>query len=211
VARGGRFTRARATRAPKARFVIYCEGANTEPRYFRALAALYGNNPLVKPEPVLGDPLRLAEAAIEHAGNRRRRNSFEENDQVWAVFDRDLHTNFDGAIKLCEQHDVPVGRSNPCFELWLILHDQEFDRQHESRDVCRHLQTLNPGYDPDGSKECSWDRLGDRVLDAERRARRQLALREQEGDPHGRPSTTVGTLTGEIRMASERARDPRFP
>ena len=51
-------------------------------------------------------------------GSRRSKDSFEENDQVWAVFDRDEHPRFDEAIALCDGHGVLVGRSNPCFELW---------------------------------------------------------------------------------------------
>jgi hypothetical protein len=206
---GRRLKRAPPTRARKARFAIYCEGARTEPRYFRDLEALYGNAAIIDSAPVPRDPLKLAEEAIRRAGRLGPRGSLEENDQVWAVFDRDEHASFDEAIRLCERNGVRIGRSNPCFELWLILHARDFDKPDSSREVCRHLQTLNPGYDPDRRKVCSWDRFAERVLAAERRARLQLARREREGGAHGSPSTTVGMLTVAIRMASESASGDR--
>jgi RloB-like protein len=82
----------------------------------------------------------------ESLGRRRGRglNSFEEGDQVWAVFDRDDHEAFQEAVNRCEQVGVFVGRSNPCFELWLILHQQEYDRPDGRDAVQAHLQRLCP-------------------------------------------------------------------
>jgi len=210
LGRGRGLRRAPPTRAPKARFLIYCEGENTEPHYFHQLLALHHHAVLLDIVPVPGDLIKLAREAVERgrregAGRRRRRNSFEEADQVWAVFDRDEHPAFDEAIRLCESNGVSVARSNPCFELWLILHEKEFERPDGSRAVCRELAALNSEYDPNRRKVCPWDRLGERVEAAERRARLQLSRREGEGAPHGRPSTTVGALIREIREAARRA------
>lgn len=45
--------------------------------------------------------MTIAERAIEEvklrglkAKNRKKLNSFEQNDEIWAVFDRDNHPNF---------------------------------------------------------------------------------------------------------------------
>lgn len=208
--RGRGLRRAPPTRAPKVRFLIYCEGENTEPHYFRALLALHDHAVLLDIVPVPGDLIKLAREAGERGrregvGRRRRLNSFEEADQVWAVFDRDEHPGFDETIRICESNGVSVARSNPCFELWRILHEREFERPDGSRAVCRELAALNPEYDPNRRKVCPWDRLGERVEAAELRARLQLSRREGEGAPHGRPSTTVGGLTREIREAAHRA------
>ncbi len=202
-----------ATRAPRTRFVIYCEGQNTEPRYFQDVRAAYGNLSLIETPSVPSDAAKLVREAIrrtkvEHLGKGRRKpsNSFEQSDQVWAVFDHDDRRNFDDAIHRCKIHGVRVGWSNPCFELWLILHITEFEKPDASKAVCRHLSTLNPTYDPDRRKVCKWAELGELVIAAEKRAEMQLARREKEGDPSGRPSTTVGQLTKEIREASDRAK-----
>ena len=56
--------------------------------------------------------------------------------------DRDTHPHFDKAMKLCEVEGVRVARSNPCFELWLILHYEHYDRPGTNKDVQRHQQPL---------------------------------------------------------------------
>ena len=206
-----RFARPKPKRQPKRRFIIYCEGVNTEPGYFNALRRLQ-KNALIGVELLpSGAPKTIAEKAVERAkkegvakgGKTRPKNSFEALDQVWAVFDRDEHEFFDIAIELCARHGVRIGRSNPCFEIWLILHEEEFDRPDNRHQVCRHLRSLRPEYDPNGAKTCAWSKLLERVEIAEQRASRQLLAREREGAPFGPPSTTVGALSRAIRDAAE--------
>ena len=152
---------------------------------------------------------RAAACAREHGlvpGMRRRKDSFEEGDQVWAVFDRDDHPRFDDAVRLCERNGVGVARSDPCFELWLILHERDYDRACTRRDVQRELASLRPEYDRGGAKTPNCDELMRHVEEAERRAKAQLQRREREGAPHGNPSTTAGRLTRAIRKADAAAR-----
>ncbi|MGA9824341.1 MAG: RloB family protein [Methylocystis sp.] len=206
--------RAKATRAPRRRFIIYCEGENTEPGYLVALQRSFGRDALIELEVIpTGHPMPVAERAATRAktegvarGSRTRKDSFEEGDQIWAVFDRDEHPNFDEAVALCASKSVRVGRSNPCFEVWLILHEEDYHRPDDHHGVCRHLRELRPEYDPHGAKVCNWSELIARVEEAERRAARQLEQRAQQGAPHGRPSTTVGHLTAAIRAAAEAAK-----
>lgn len=215
MARGGsNLKRAKASRAPRRRFIIYCEGANTEPSYFEALRRSFGRDALIELDiNPTGVPMTTAKRAVARAlreglakGSKKPRNSFELGDQVWAVFDRDDHPNFDDAIAVCSGKGVRVGRSNPCFEVWLILHEQDFDRPDDRSQVCAHLCTLRPEYDPDGAKCCNCNELIARVADAEARATTLLERRESQGSPYGRPSTTVGQLTKEIRTAAEAAK-----
>ena len=120
-----RLKRRRPCLEPRRRFVLFCEGKNTEPAYFAALKNACSSTLIaVEVVPGVGVPYTIAEKALAHVTapghGRGRRNSFEKRDQVWAVFDRDDHPRFDEAIALCERHGIRVGRSNPCFELWLI-------------------------------------------------------------------------------------------
>ena len=152
---------------------------------------------------------RAAARARKHGlapRQRKQRNSFEESDQVWAVFDRDDHPRFDEAVALCKSNGVCVARSDPCFELWLILHERDYDRACTRRDVQRKLASLRPEYDRDGAKTPDCADLIQRVEDAERRAEAQLQRRDEEGAPHGNPSSTAGQLTWAIRKAHEAAR-----
>lgn len=194
-------------REPKRRFVLFCEGARTEPAYFDAIKRERGNT-LIAVEIVgaAGVPMTIAEKAVEEANRRRgRRDSFEKDDQVWAVFDRDQHPRFDEAVKRCEQHDIGVARSDPCFELWLILHERDYDRPCDHREAQRELARLRPEYDGGGSKTPDCADMVRRVEEAEERAEAQLRRREEEGAPFGNPSTTVFRLTRAIRDADEHA------
>lgn len=192
---------------------MFCEGRNTEPSYFKALQRTC-SSALIGVEIVSGAgvPYTIAEKAVKQARSlgisrhrRGARNSFEKADQVWAVFDRDSHPRFADAVALCEARGVRVGRSNPCFELWLILHEKEHTR-YEDRDRMQSiLRELRPEYDKERGKTPDCEDLISRVADAEQRAEELLRRREEEDNPYGNPSTTVGWLTREIRAANCRA------
>ena len=109
------------TREPKQRFTIICEGQNTEPAYFRALEATV-RDALIQliVEPAAGVPMTIAQRAVDLARQRRKdrrrrggTDSYEENDAIWAVFDRDQHPHFDEAVGLCEAKGIGVARSKP--------------------------------------------------------------------------------------------------
>ncbi len=202
------------TREPKQRFTIICEGKNTEPEYFYALQATIQDALVILViEPAAGMPMTIAQRAVDlasqHQKNRRKHgktDSYEENDAIWAVFDRDQHPRFDEAVGLCEAKGIGVARSNPCFELWLILHKADFDRPDTGDAMQRHLQRLCPEYDAAKGKRPDCARLLDHIDGAEQRAERQLLAREDEGKPFGPPSTTMVHLTRAIRLAAARAR-----
>ena len=165
----------------------------------------------------VGVPYTIAKRAVKFAkrnglarGSRRRRDTYEENDQVWAVFDRDEHPNFDNAVNHCEQHGVRVARSNPCFELWLILHERDYNQPNHRSKVQSALKRVRPEYDSRAGKTPDCEELVLRVRQAERRAKVQLRNRELDGSPFGNPSTTVGHLTRAIREANELAK-PQVP
>ena len=216
MSRGGKadLRRRRAVRKPKRRFILFCEGEKTEPAYFSTVRVARRSALIeVQVVPGAGVPVTVARRATAWAREyglaprrRKRRDSFEEGDQVWAIFDRDDHPRFDEAVALCESSGVHVARSDPCFELWLVLHERDYDRACTRRDVQRKLASLRPEYDRDGAKTPDCADLVQRVEDAERRAETQLQRRVEEGKPHGNPSTTVGQLTRAIREADAAAR-----
>lgn len=203
-----------ARREPKRRFILFCEGKNTEPGYFLAIRRSWTSTLIsIEARPAIGVPLTIARAAVQFARDegllkrsRRRKSSFEEKDEIWAVFDRDEHDKYCDAVKLCETHGIGVARSNPCFELWLILHETNFDRPDDRHAVQRELKRLRPEYDRKGSKTPDCDDMVSRVIKAEERAQKLLSRRREEGTPYGCPSTTVGELTKAIRNADQLAK-----
>ena len=207
--------RRRHDREPKQRFVLFCEGAKTEPAYFDAIRRAYPNT-LIEVHGGVGVPMTVAQQATDYAkenglarGSQKRKDSFETNDQVWAVFDRDVHPQFKEAVELCEQNRVGAAWSVPCFELWLILHEADYGKPDTHQHVQRALAALRPEYGHSGAKIPNCDDMVGRVEDAERRGAMLLSEREKDGSaPFGNPSTTVGQLTRAIREADRRARPP---
>lgn len=206
------FRRRLHSREPRRRFVIFCEGKNTEPAYFYEVRQLYPDALIdVDIVPKVGVAMTVAQKAIAYAKahgltkfGRKKLSSFEENDQVWAVFDHDNQPNYHEARKLCQQADIGFAGSNPCFELWLILHEEVYDKPDGHTAVQKYLAEIRPEYDPDGSKICDFSELLSKIVEAEKRALTQLSNREKQEDSFGRPSTCVGKLTSSIRLAAKK-------
>lgn len=65
-------------------------------------------------------------------------HDFGEGDQFWFVADTDHWIesnhiqNLVEVARLCRQKGIQVALSNPCFELWLLLHFAEFPTQNAS-------------------------------------------------------------------------------
>jgi hypothetical protein len=197
------FKRRRAVRDPKRRFLIVCEGKNAEPLYFKALERV--SNTIIDLIPAAGTPDAIAKTAIHEAEargvigrGRRKLVWYERTDEVWAVFDRDEHYHYEDAIRLCEEHGICVGRSNPCFEIWLILHFQDFQKPDGRDAVLAHLCDVCPSYKKGKGRETNFDQIIQNLETAEKRAEAQLEKRKGEGTEFGPPSTTVFRLTKSI-------------
>jgi hypothetical protein len=70
--------------------------------------------------------LTLVNMAVEE----RRRNDREQGeiDEFWCLFDVEWpqnHPRLGEAVQKAECHQVRLAISNPCFELWLILHHED--------------------------------------------------------------------------------------
>lgn len=108
-------------RSERRTFVILCEGKETEPQYLRALKQLPKVREAVSVEILgsVGRPLQLVEAAIE------AKRQVNEIDEVWCVFDVEApkeHPNLNEALALARDNGIKTAVSNPCFEIWLVLH-----------------------------------------------------------------------------------------
>ena len=214
----GKIGRRPPVREPKKLFILFCEGKNTEPAYFEEIKkVLTGSLIDLQTIPAVGVPMTIAKKAVEFSkerglikNRRRRRYSYEEHDEVWAVFDRDNHQKYRESINHCESNNVKVARSDPCFELWLILHEEDYDRPDGRNYVQKKFECMNPSYDVKKGKTPEYQEMMSRVEEAERRAKELLRRRCEEGNPYGCPSTTVGLLTKEIREADRKARNERL-
>lgn len=195
-----RIARRPAARAPAARVVVATEGTLTEPEYLKAFNQLYGSRSVrIVPIPVGGDPRKVVERAMEER-ERSRGDSLGEQDSIWAMFDRDSHPRYQEARNLAQGNGIRLAISNPCFELWGILHYQEHNAPIDRHECQRVLQALCPNYSASAGKT-----FGDRLTieqgysKAVERSADSLQRRNEEGDPGGNPSTTVYQLTEYIR------------
>jgi hypothetical protein len=117
--------RKRSKKAQYDRVLIVCEGAKTEPNYFKEIRDAYRlstANIDICGEECGSDPLSVVNYAI----NKFRKDP--DYERVYCVIDRDKHTTFDAAIDKLRQtrlrKDVifTAITSVPCFEFWLLLH-----------------------------------------------------------------------------------------
>jgi hypothetical protein len=177
-----------AGRDSRRTILVYCGAARTEPDYFSGLkSSLRAPAVTVKIRQEGVDPVRLVRIA---AGYRDRHPGVY--DEVWCVVDVD---QFDvgSAVTEARKLGVRLAVSNPCFELWLLLHHADC-RAHCSgySDVAARLGRHVPGYDKTRLN------FADYAAGLTRAGERARAI-EPTGLEHGRnPSTNVWQLIGSI-------------
>jgi RloB-like protein len=202
--------------AERRRFILISEGKNTERAYFKALESKYHrSNITVDFVGPAGVPITIRDKVQTHIAELREKQKHDPSavdDTVWAVFDCDIHDNVPEAIAGCERAGAGVAYSNPCFEVWLILHHNDYHAADDRHQVQKRYQTLDAKYDANGSKipDCAFLMEEGVVEKAEKLAEIQCKRREEEGAVLGRPSTTVHLLTRAIRSAAEAARPRRI-
>jgi hypothetical protein len=140
------------SRDPYEVVLIACEGAKTEPNYFRGLCAAYGlSSANVKISPRGNDPLSIVKFAISEMETDKDLN------RAFCVFDRDGHKTYDAAIRKISSHRFGKERrlvaidSNPCFELWMLLHYGYSTQAHVSvggKSACDRIVEILKSYIP---------------------------------------------------------------
>lgn len=186
------------SRSPKPRIVVVTEGTSTEPLYLKLFRRLHRiTSVAVAVIPLGQDPRAVVERAISER-EESASDADAEDDSFWAMFDRDEHSRFDEAVDLARGNDIPTAMSNPCFELWAILHYELLDAPSSRRECQRRLAELCPSYGRSGKRFEDEDAIRNSYDDAVRRARTLLDRRRNEQQPYGNPSTTVYELTEHV-------------
>ena len=192
--------RAKPAREQLKRYYLLCEGKNTEPEYFQNLVDHFqAANIAIFIVPAAGAPQTIAGKADGIRNNRNKKTSFEEGDEIWAIFDRDTHEHYEASRAVCGQKGINVAYSDPCFELWLILHHHAIHAPGTHHQIQKKFEELDPNYKSTGGKRCNFALLANNVEVAENNARSLLTARAAEGRPESCPSTTVHNLTVKLR------------
>lgn len=151
-ARGKSLRQGRGLLTQIERFLIYTEGAVSESIYLKGLRADLGRRgPSIELGRVHGEPFGLVKAAIEHQARQQREG--DGFDEVWCVFDVECpapHSSIDEAVRLAQENGIKCGITNPCFELWLVLHFTDHHGWLTTDQACERLMSLPCGYDRRG-------------------------------------------------------------
>lgn len=123
------------TRSERKRILIIC-GGDTEKWYFEQF------KPSVRPHKLEIDFDRIApHQLVERA--EKTRDSLKDIDEVWCVFDCDnFGKHYDEAHRLAQSKGFKVAASNPCFELWFVLHYREIHQRITTKDCSKQLASL---------------------------------------------------------------------
>ncbi len=198
------------TRKPIRKFFVFTEGKNTEPEYLQALGRLYRDADVkIIDLGAAGVPFTLARKAIDFLNGTglkkskgRSLDSFEKNDQVWAMFDRDTHPKVPEAIDACKRNGVHLAYSNPCFELWLILHFEDFNKSDGHTAVQKHFEKVCDAYSTKSGKTSDCESYIGKLSEAEARAEKLVQKRREEDAEYNAPWTSVHKLTEAVRIAA---------
>jgi hypothetical protein len=120
--------------------VIACEGVETEPNYFNGFKE-DAHNPrmhievLTREEPGHSSPQHVLQRLARFTDEYRIR----DGDTLWLVADRDPQSWSDEMLSAVasesRQRLCDLAISNPCFELWLLLHFEDVPNQTIERRV----------------------------------------------------------------------------
>lgn len=186
-----------------ARTIVVTEGEVTEPRYLRDFRYRF-RIPAVEIIPAGGDPQKVVKRAL--AEMRRLGSNWQKGrDTIWVMFDRDKHAQLKQAIANAKKKGIEVVVSNPCFELWCLLHYQDQEAFIEGK-RCQELLEKCSEYNQRG-RLFEGPVIREKYCKAKKRAEKILNDRKADGekeDPYGNPSCTVHLLTEHFhRVAAE--------
>ncbi|MET0110701.1 MAG: RloB family protein [Candidatus Thiodiazotropha sp.] len=140
------------------------EGSKTEPKYFdeiRTMLRLPTANITTVPGGYGTSPLQVVEYAkdVFVKGFEEKRIQPKGFEKVFAVFDRDEHTNYHQALDRADSYNRKRIRNDenraiefkfiatvPCFELWLLMHFEQPKSPMHREAVYKRLKFHIPQY-----------------------------------------------------------------
>ena len=160
----------------KPNFFVFCEG-ETEVTYVKFLRSLYRVPIQVIPKKSKSN---ISEDYIERSKNEYVRTG---QDKVFLMYDLDV----DGMLEHLQKiSNAELLVSNPCIELWFLLHYQEQKTEISSEKCIQKLQKVSKEYKKGALSEEEKNVLAEK---------KELAIqRAQMLDEYDNPSTTIYKL-----------------
>jgi len=128
-------------------FVIATEDTNAPKQYFKIFEKMSSRVSIVVCETTdnRSSPRHVIDRLVEH----RRNEDLNEDDQLWALLDTDhwIKRNhvagLNEARAVARQNGIRLAMSNPCFDLWLLLHHMDLPCGHgicDANGVAEHMR-----------------------------------------------------------------------
>ena len=191
----------RRTTPRRRELLVFTEGERTEDGYLVHWRRAYRDRVLVTIDDFHGTPLSLVDRAAEakrREARDERKGRGRAHDEVWCMFDNDEHPNIAEALDKAAGNGIGVVLSNPCIELWFVLHFAD-QTAHIERGDAQRLSRQLLGCDKvlTGPALAT---LSDRYDDAKQRAQRLDVKHTGDGSPpHSNPSSNTWKLVDRIR------------
>jgi hypothetical protein len=197
--------RRKVGRGPSRRsFLILLEGERTEDAYFLFWKRRLRRQVSIEIPDFHGTPMSLVEKAVKQKtrdAREQRRGRGSAHDEYWCVFDVDTHPYLAETMELASKHGISLAISNPCIELWFLLHFNDQTAYIECRDAARGVSgETGAGKDltPD-----ALEALGENFDVAKGRAQHLEKKHRGDGTPFpGNPSSGVWQLIDAMHQGS---------
>lgn len=179
-------------RLTRRKFLIVCEGAKTEPNYFKRFP--------VNKEVITLDVRGLGDHTLSLVERTCELMQEDVYEQVWCVLDRDSFPagRFNEALALAQRSGIQVAYSNEAFELWYLLHFHYHDVA-TARELYKESLSTSLGKPYHKNDPCMYRLLENRQPDAIRHATRLLTWYGPDHNPErDNPCTTVHQLVQEL-------------
>ncbi len=176
---------------------VLTEGRVTEREYLRLIC---GDSVRLQLGKSKTSPRQLVEQAKRDRkaapGDRAVNRPFDE---IWCIFVRDDHGSVDQAVQAAALSHIGTAVSNPCFELWLILHVRDQTEHLSASDAQGQSEELNL-VDGKGLSKVSLQILKSSCQEAKQRALDLDTMHERNGSLRGSdPSSGVWRIADRLR------------
>lgn len=181
------------SRDPSNTILVVAEGW-TERIYFKGLRSWKSTVKIVVPSSRPTDALGLVNVCLEHM--KLQGIDIEHGDMAICVFDIDGNDlrNLSQAIRLARESRISLAMTNPCFELWFLLHFQDATPAVSCAEVHRRLKGHIEGYCKTENYHGILGPLRSRAMDRALRTGKDLV----EGVIPPNPGTTMHVVMSEI-------------
>ncbi len=181
-------------REPNDILIIVCEGEKTEINYFENYRRRGCGLKIQTLNSSKNDPINLVKYARRQISKHGL--DLKEGDQIWCVFDVDQNeNNIDKAVNEAEKNSINIALSNPCFEIWFLLH---FEFRQTNLSCSNTITNLKKYIENYSKTDDIFDKLIDHRQTAISHAKKLNEIHERRGNElyshESNPSTQVFRL-----------------